>query len=276
MLNRFDVFLSHNSADKPAVRDLANRLIKREINVWLDEFKLQPGTRWQGELEALIENVRSVAVLIGNRGIGNWQDVEMQAFLSESVSRGLPIIPVLLPNAPIDVRVPPFIRAYMWVDCRDGFSETMIDRLVWGITGKLPTSKVESSVRSPKENSIEVTSGIFKRGGRIPFRMYREGRFKHYNIRISLAAVDHVLNAVTEVEYYLHRTFKQPRRVSSDRETNFAIAIWTYAGFKVNAVIRFADGSTVTKTHPLELDLPDDNGSNYVDVSRLAKQKKDG
>ncbi|MBS0265691.1 MAG: TIR domain-containing protein [Planctomycetes bacterium] len=277
MSKAFDVFLSHNSADKPAVRDLGNLLKTRQISVWLDEWELQPGRRWQDELEALVEKVRSVAVLIGNRGFGPWQDVEMQAFLSESVSKGLPIIPVLLPEAPIDVHMPYFIRAFTWVDCRDGFSDTMIDRLVWGITGRKPrTSKLTSSVGSPTKISIEVTSELNKRGRRIPFRVFREGGFEHYQMRISLAAVDHVLNAVTDVEYHLHRTFKQPRRVSTDRETNFAIDIWTYAGFEVNAVIRFADGSTVKKTHSLELDLPDDNGSNYVDESRLAKRKKGG
>jgi hypothetical protein len=37
----FDVFLSHNSKDKPAVRWLKDLLVEHEVAVWLDED--QPG-----------------------------------------------------------------------------------------------------------------------------------------------------------------------------------------------------------------------------------------
>jgi hypothetical protein len=33
----FDVFLSHNGKDKPAVRELKRRLSARGLAVWLDE-----------------------------------------------------------------------------------------------------------------------------------------------------------------------------------------------------------------------------------------------
>jgi hypothetical protein len=34
---KYDVFLSHNSADKPAVETLARRLVKEGIQPWLDQ-----------------------------------------------------------------------------------------------------------------------------------------------------------------------------------------------------------------------------------------------
>jgi len=40
----FDVFLSHNSKDKPRVRRLAQRLKKAGLRVWFDAWILQPGT----------------------------------------------------------------------------------------------------------------------------------------------------------------------------------------------------------------------------------------
>ncbi len=51
----FNVFLSHNSKDKPAVRRLANALEARGIRAWLDERELVPGRPWQEALEHILE-----------------------------------------------------------------------------------------------------------------------------------------------------------------------------------------------------------------------------
>ncbi|HSS48239.1 MAG TPA: toll/interleukin-1 receptor domain-containing protein [Thermoanaerobaculia bacterium] len=40
MAKSFDVFLSHSSKDKPAVRKLAETLRARGLKVWLDEWEL--------------------------------------------------------------------------------------------------------------------------------------------------------------------------------------------------------------------------------------------
>ena len=52
MSETFDVFLSHNSEDKPAVELIANRL-QNEIglNPFLDKWHLVPGEPWQEALE---------------------------------------------------------------------------------------------------------------------------------------------------------------------------------------------------------------------------------
>jgi hypothetical protein len=39
----YDVFLSHNSGDKPPVRRLAERLRAAGLQVWLDEWVIKPG-----------------------------------------------------------------------------------------------------------------------------------------------------------------------------------------------------------------------------------------
>ena len=39
----YDVFLSHASANKQAVRELAKRLKGDGLRVWLDEWVIQPG-----------------------------------------------------------------------------------------------------------------------------------------------------------------------------------------------------------------------------------------
>ena len=40
---RYDVFLSDSSADKPVVRELAERLRTAGLRVWFDEWNIRPG-----------------------------------------------------------------------------------------------------------------------------------------------------------------------------------------------------------------------------------------
>lgn len=133
-----DVFLCHNSLDKDVVRRLATRLHSRQIRPWFDEWDLVPGRTWQEALEQAIQGIPAAAILIGGSGIGPWEDREMRAFLGEFVRRGVAVIPVLLPGAPVMPDLPLFLREFTWVDMREGLRRPVIDRLVWGITGKKP------------------------------------------------------------------------------------------------------------------------------------------
>src|SRR5262245_16067395 len=40
---KFDIFLSHNTRDKPAVEKIARRLLAVGIRPWLDKWNLSPG-----------------------------------------------------------------------------------------------------------------------------------------------------------------------------------------------------------------------------------------
>ncbi len=135
----FDVFLSHNSRDKPAVIRIAEALRdRRGLKVWLDVWELPPGRPWQDALETILRTVRSAAILVGQDGLGPWEIPEMRAALNEMVHRQLPVIPVLLPGAPRSPELPLFLAQNTWVDLRDGLTEEGLDRLQWGITGRKP------------------------------------------------------------------------------------------------------------------------------------------
>jgi len=72
-VTKFDVFLSHNSQDKPRVRELARLLDDRGIRVWLDEDQLIPGESWLPSLEKGIKGSTTGAVLVGKDGLGPWR-----------------------------------------------------------------------------------------------------------------------------------------------------------------------------------------------------------
>lgn len=93
---KFDVFLCHNSNDKPQVEEIGIQLKTRGLKPWLDKWELRPGLPWQPELERQIQHINAAAVCIGNNALGPWQDLEIQAFLRQFVNRRCPVIPVLL------------------------------------------------------------------------------------------------------------------------------------------------------------------------------------
>jgi hypothetical protein len=139
----FDVFLSHNSKDKPAVKSLGGALKQRGLSVWLDEWELRPGLTWQDALEDIVTGCKSSAVCFGGSGVGPWEDPEMQGLLrrfvnDKKIGNIVPIIPVLLPGAPADVKLPLFLEAFTWVDLRNGLTADGLERLRWGITGEKP------------------------------------------------------------------------------------------------------------------------------------------
>jgi formylglycine-generating enzyme required for sulfatase activity len=133
----FDVFLCHNSQDKPAVIEIANQLKANNINPWLDKWHLRPGSSWQDLLEDQINEIRTAAVFVGNSGLGPWQNEEIKAFIRAFVNRKCPVIPVLLPNAPQKPQIPLFLEGLMWVDFREHDPEPL-GQLIWGITGIKP------------------------------------------------------------------------------------------------------------------------------------------
>jgi hypothetical protein len=145
---QLDVFLSHNSRDKPIVEEIAARLRERGLTFWLDKLELQPGLPWQEGLEEGIRASRTVAVFIGADGLGAWEAPEMRAFIDRSRRERVPVIPVLLPGCPDSPGLPLFLEAFTWVDLRKGLTEEGIARLAWGITGTKGASETLS--RKPK------------------------------------------------------------------------------------------------------------------------------
>ncbi len=131
----FDVHLIYNSADKLAVKEIAEQLQKRGILPWFDEWELRPGVLWRVALKQYINQIKSVAIFIGNEGIGPWQDLELSVALQLFETRKHPVIPVILPDCKQPPELPSFLKNMTWVDFRQKDPDPM-ERLIWGITGK--------------------------------------------------------------------------------------------------------------------------------------------
>jgi type II secretory pathway predicted ATPase ExeA len=124
------LFLCHSGRDKALVRLIADILAKRSIDTWFDERDLIPGTPWIDQVEAAIRSASCALVMIGDHGVAPWARPEIHACLDESVTRGMPVIPVLLPGAPQQPELPTFLKQYAWVDLRSGVTSYGVGRIV--------------------------------------------------------------------------------------------------------------------------------------------------
>ena len=64
----FDVFLSHSSKDKPVVRDLAERLKRDGLKVWLDEWEIRPGDPILAKVSDGLERSRILLLFMSRHG----------------------------------------------------------------------------------------------------------------------------------------------------------------------------------------------------------------
>ena len=164
----YDVFLSYNSDDRPAVQAIATRLRdEARLRPFLDTWHLIPGDSWIPALEQALERSRTIAVFFGSAGVGAWREGEKQLALdmvNRSRQEQRRVIPVLLPGANED-DVEGFMRLRSWVDLatEDGFL-----RLIAGIKGQTPgdlAGRVAPSVarlraahsrsRAPRERQVD-------------------------------------------------------------------------------------------------------------------------
>jgi small GTP-binding protein len=137
-IGEFDVFLAHNSDDKDDVEKIANELKSKGLNPWLDKWNVPPGRLFQDEIQKAFPNIKSVAVFVGRKGIGPWQDLEIKASISLFIKEKLPVIPVLLPSSPDKPEMPLFLKEFNWVKFNEIDDKDALSNLEWGITGKNP------------------------------------------------------------------------------------------------------------------------------------------
>jgi formylglycine-generating enzyme required for sulfatase activity len=155
MAGRYDVFLCHNQADKPAVQELADRLRAEGLEPWLDTSDLRRGVPWTEEVEkCLVEQSASCAVIIGPNGLGPWQEQELRVAQNRQVEAkrkngSFPVIPVLLPGGKLET-LPPFLKGHTCVffpkslDDKDAF-----DEFVRAIRGLPPLRPQPASAECP-------------------------------------------------------------------------------------------------------------------------------
>jgi TIR domain len=143
----YHAFLSHNGADKPAVRDLAAKLEERGLACWLDEWNLIPGNPWQPAIEEALGQCDTCLVFFGPHGLGPWHNEEMRLAIQRGVSTKelkLRVIPVILPG--------PSRSRSAWDSCL---------HFCPNLSGREPQGRGLIADREAIDDPVPITVGVF-------------------------------------------------------------------------------------------------------------------
>jgi WD40 repeat protein/RNase P subunit RPR2 len=113
----YDVFLSHNSKDKPRVRKLAERLKAAGLSVWFDEWNIRPGEIISLKVDEGLEQSRVLLLCISANALASgWVALERStAIHRDPANESRRFVPLLL----ADCDLPDSIRRYKYVDFRN-------------------------------------------------------------------------------------------------------------------------------------------------------------
>ncbi|QDV49575.1 tetratricopeptide repeat protein [Gimesia fumaroli] len=113
----FDVFLSHASADKLVVRELAERLRKDGLRVWLDEWVIKPGDSISLAIEQGLERSRMLILFMSKAAFDSeWVALERHTSLfRDPTNQERRFIPLRLD----DCTITDVLKQFAYVDWRE-------------------------------------------------------------------------------------------------------------------------------------------------------------
>ncbi|BBD63954.1 GUN4 domain-containing protein [Nostoc commune NIES-4072] len=154
----FDVFLAHNSQDKPKVKIIANKLKQRGLKPWLDEEQMYGGDTPYREIQTALYKSKSVVFFLGLSGSGKWQgNLELPITVDLVIQSNLRLIPVLLPGVK---EIPPlpdygFLRTKLWINF-----ETIDDINAQENLYKSIRRNVKNEIKQVETDNLDSEKGI--------------------------------------------------------------------------------------------------------------------
>ena len=124
-------FLSYHSPDQPLAERLKAAIERRDegARVFFAPESLRPGGRWAPALAQAIAEATAFVLLVTDRGIGRWQEIEYDAAFDRKVnSPDFPVVLILLDGQPAP-RLS-FLKQLHWIVTPDPASERDVGRLI--------------------------------------------------------------------------------------------------------------------------------------------------
>jgi len=139
----YDVFLSHSTKDKPAVREVARRLKAAGLRVWLDEWEIKPGDPITSRISDGLEQSRILLFFMSENAFSSeWAALERDTALFRSPQNAdRRFIPLRLDDAPIKL----IISNYAYIDWRQKSEEEFAKLLEVCRTSSVPTTLANES-----------------------------------------------------------------------------------------------------------------------------------
>lgn len=155
------IFLCHSHADKRFVRKLAGHLSILGVNVWMDEWELEPGDSLHECIGQALNSVAYVGVVLSPDSVSSlWCQSELEQALTREKSTRLKIaIPMLYRR----VSVPPFLAGRLYID----FSRSYFTALtqVAGFLNGLPVREVAEVITNRPPKTLNNTIMLLEAAG---------------------------------------------------------------------------------------------------------------
>lgn len=189
---RYDVFLSHNTGDKPRVRRLAERLKKAGLRVWFDGWAIRPGDDIYLAIERGLEAARVQVLCLSPTALGSdWVALERSTVLfRDPTNAGRRFIPVVLANC----ELPDTLRRYKYVDFQEE-AEAAFEELL---------------------TALRVKSSTWRRCGRSGMRSFRQCGQRHGMHRPKVSGF---LRHLDRPVLFVRRLDPDPERYTERRTT---------------------------------------------------------
>ena len=165
MQKKLKVFLCHSSNDKPAVREIYQRLKSETwIELWLDEEELYPGQDWDLEIEKAVEKTDAVLVFLSNNSVSKegyvQRELRMILRMAEMKPEGAVFsIPLRLE----DCSVPRRLSMWQYLDL---FPESRKDWVYERMLGGLKIRAAKLGIDISEKGKVETsTTPSTKSGG---------------------------------------------------------------------------------------------------------------
>ena len=126
------VAVYYNNEDKHQVEAICEELERRDLK---SQIKMLSEQSFQ-DIQQVISEVKSVAIIISSKGLKNCQAGELQSFISQCIKLKISVIPVLLPG--VD-KLPPGLLFF-----EDPGSTQTISEIVNGIERGIPSKSLLS------------------------------------------------------------------------------------------------------------------------------------
>jgi len=159
------VFLCHSSNDKPAVRELYQKLRAEPwIQPWLDEEELYPGQDWNMEIEKAVEAADAIIVCLTKNSINKEGYVQRELrivldFADYKPEGTIYILPVRLEEC----EPPRRLRPWQYADYFEGQRERALQRLLVSLKRRADSLGLNFEAPAPKkEEAIEEKKPVIE------------------------------------------------------------------------------------------------------------------
>jgi len=155
-----DIFISYSRKDESVAKKLANDIISKGGNIWMDVLHIESGERWDQTIEEALEKSSHIMVLLSKSSVTSHNVLDEVSYALEETKT---IIPVLIEDCKVPFRLRRLQRVDFTGDYMTGFNQILN---VLKLNDKNPTQSPAKSkvIETNKKNEPKIKKTVGKNG----------------------------------------------------------------------------------------------------------------